>query len=61
MGTNMDKYTRRVRAGSEPPPDLPIDMSQPDDMATPWGELAWGVAAILVLLALGFWLGRVTA
>jgi hypothetical protein len=44
------------------PPDLPIDMAQPDDdMATPWGELAWGLAAILVLLALGFWLGRVTA
>jgi hypothetical protein len=56
------RVTRRVRAGSEPPPDLPIDMAQPDDdMATPWGELAWGLAAILVLLALGFWLGRVTA
>ena len=32
-----------------------------DGMATPWGELAWGAVAILVLLALGFWLGRVTA
>lgn len=58
----MDKHTRRVRAGTTPPPDLPIDMSQPDDdMATPWGELAWGAVAILVLLALGFFLGRVTA
>jgi hypothetical protein len=26
------------------PPDLPIDMSQPDDMATPWGDLALGAA-----------------
>jgi hypothetical protein len=43
------------------PPDLPIDLSEPDDMATPWGDLALGAAAILVLLAIGFVLGRLSA
>jgi hypothetical protein len=58
----MDKLTRRVRAGQEPPPDLPIDMAHPDDdMATPWVDLLWGATAILGVLCVGFFLGRVTA
>ena len=64
----MPNTTRRVRAGTEPPPDMLVQFAEPGDDPTPPGdvnvttmELIGATCFVCLLLAIGFFVGRASA